>query len=257
MPELVSREVTAADDAWIYVPDDAETTHTGDYLLVYYPTYWAGPTQVVQTHSERPAAELVAEVLAQVRDHGRSDVVWWVRDGLHPDGLEQHLVGAGARRDETLTVLAKALDQPIPPAPGEPEVRAVADLATLQDDHRVGVAAFEEQMPSEAELQAELERLVGSNLTQTRLVAYLDGVPVGMGGARIADGAVRLWGGGTVPEYRRRGVYAAVLRARLNWALEQGARFALTRGRVETSAPILRREGFGVFGERRSYRLNA
>jgi hypothetical protein len=39
-------------------------------------------------------------------------------------------------------------------------------------------------------------------------------------------------------------------------ARERDATLALVKGRVETSAPILRRAGFALYGEERCYRLD-
>jgi GNAT superfamily N-acetyltransferase len=63
----------------------------------------------------------------------------------------------------------------------------------------------------------------------------------------------RLWGGGVIPEARGRGVYRTMVAARLKYAVENGATMALVKGRVETSGPILRRLGFDVYGQERSY----
>ena len=48
---------------------------------------------------------------------------------------------------------------------------------------------------------------------------------------------------------------ARVLRHRLDHGAEHGAWMAITRGRVATSGPILRRAGFEAFGSERAYRV--
>jgi hypothetical protein len=65
----------------------------------------------------------------------------------------------------------------------------------------------------------------------------------------------QLWGAVTLREYRRRGVYRAVLAERLRLAHVHGATLALVKGRVETSGPILLRHGFAVYAEERCYWL--
>ncbi|HEY1118443.1 MAG TPA: GNAT family N-acetyltransferase, partial [Acidimicrobiales bacterium] len=85
------------------------------------------------------------------------------------------------------------------------------------------------------------------------VVAYLDDRPVGSGGLTVAGRDARLWGGGVLPETRGRGVYRALLAARLDYARDVGAELAIVKGRVETSGPILRRAGFEGFGQERSY----
>ncbi len=88
-----------------------------------------------------------------------------------------------------------------------------------------------------------------------RVIAYIDGEPVSTGGCSLVDGMARLWGAGTRPAWRGRGAYRAVLAERLRRAAEHGITLALVKGRVETSAPILRRAGFQPYGEERCYRL--
>jgi hypothetical protein len=52
-----------------------------------------------------------------------------------------------------------------------------------------------------------------------------------------------LWGGGTVPDWRGRGVYQAMVRYRAELALERGFRY-LQVDALPTSEPILSRSGF-------------
>lgn len=55
--------------------------------------------------------------------------------------------------------------------------------------------------------------------------------------------------------YRGRGIYRALVAARMTYAAEHGATMALTQGRTITSSPILQRLGFVSYGQQRSYRL--
>ena len=55
------------------------------------------------------------------------------------------------------------------------------------------------------------------------VVAYLDDRPVGSGGLTVAGPDARLWGGVVLPEARGRGIYRAVLAARLAYAGQAGA----------------------------------
>jgi GNAT superfamily N-acetyltransferase len=76
-------------------------------------------------------------------------------------------------------------------------------------------------------------------------VAYVDERPACAGwiyfhaNGRFAD----LWGGSTVPEERGRGLYTAVLNARLKEAAERGYRFVTTDA-SPMSRPILAKHGF-------------
>ena len=69
----------------------------------------------------------------------------------------------------------------------------------------------------------------------------------------MVDGVARLWGGAVVPSVRGKGVYRAVLDARLSYAVAYGATMALVKGKIDTSGPILRRAGFAAYGREPVY----
>ncbi|MCU0485485.1 MAG: GNAT family N-acetyltransferase, partial [Anaerolineales bacterium] len=75
--------------------------------------------------------------------------------------------------------------------------------------------------------------------------AYVNDVPASVAWIYFHPGSqfASLWGGSTREAYRRRGLYAALLRARAQAALRQGARY-LTVDATPMSAPILERHGF-------------
>ena len=88
------------------------------------------------------------------------------------------------------------------------------------------------------------------------MLARVDGEPASSGGCTLDGEVAKLWGAVTLPEFRRRGGYRAVLAERLRLARDHGATLALVKGRVETSAPILARAGFTDYGEERCYWLS-
>ena len=250
--------VLAAVDSWIWTPEDARRVETEDYLLVAFPPYLPSPTQVLRTRSERRPQELITEVREHLRGWGREQVVWWVKDGTRPGSLEQALLSADAEPVETLSVLARPIGVPRP-VPDDVEVRAVLDREGLVDWYAVQIDAFGGKPPADEDLVRGVEREISGAESGTALnvVAYRAGKPVGAGGVSVADGFARLWGGATVGRSRGRGIYRAVLEARAAWAREHGARAALVKARIETSAPILERAGFTSYGEERSYLLDA
>jgi GNAT superfamily N-acetyltransferase len=76
-------------------------------------------------------------------------------------------------------------------------------------------------------------------------VAYADGRPASCAWIRYHRGSqfASLWGGSTLPEYRKRGLYTALVAVRLQAALERGVRY-LAVDASPMSAPILQRYGF-------------
>jgi GNAT superfamily N-acetyltransferase len=87
-------------------------------------------------------------------------------------------------------------------------------------------------------------------------LADLAGRCAGTGGYTLRDDRVcRLWGGGVLPEFRRQGVYRALVADRIAAARARGATLALVKARADTSAPILVRAGFTHYGREIRYRL--
>jgi predicted GNAT family acetyltransferase len=76
-------------------------------------------------------------------------------------------------------------------------------------------------------------------------VVYLDDKPVASAWIRYKNTSqfASLWAGATLPDYRRRGVYTALLAIRAQEALKRGMRF-LTVDASAMSRPILEKLGF-------------
>jgi GNAT superfamily N-acetyltransferase len=159
---------------------------------------------------------------------------------------------------ETLDRLAWEPRELPPPRP-DVLVLPVLDEVGARALSRVDEVAFEDPPVPEERLPGLVQECV-SDFSQRiggRFVAWVDGEGVGDGGLSMAGDVARLWGGATLPHARRRGVYSAVLAERLRVAVGWGATLALVKGRIETSAPILRRFGFVAHGREVTYDLPA
>jgi GNAT superfamily N-acetyltransferase len=256
---LDAADVLARAAEWVWVPPFARELRTREYRVVAFPDHFAEPTVAmpVSFDSTRTAEEVVDDVLVAVDGLGRDTVALMGLGALTcPADLEAHLVDRGAALCETLAVLG--LDLTRPPlgldAPADVEVHEVADLDTLRDYDRISVEVFGGTLRTEDELVSSLDSLHDGG-RDPMLVAYRDGVAVGTGGYTVAGEVLRLWGGAVVPEARGAGVYRAVLDHRMRAGRALGCRLALVKGRVTTSAPILRRAGFAAYGEERGYRI--
>jgi hypothetical protein len=251
--------VAAASRAWNWVPPNATKVETDEYLLLRMPEWFGIGLELMRLDPgpERPAGEVLDEVLERAREFGLPEVNCWVK--LHNDpSLHDVFQQRGGVLDETLDVFALDLAGGAPDleVPGALELRWATDPDTMRDNLRVGAEVFGDSMPPDDELLAEVERArQDANAGSGSVVAYLDGVAVGCGGLSLVDGVARLWGGAVLEEARGRGAYRAVLDARLHRGVECGATMALVKGRVQTSGPILRRAGFEVYGQERSYRV--
>jgi GNAT superfamily N-acetyltransferase len=259
---LSAGSVVEASIAWSWIPDNATTAETDEYLLVRFPDYF---NHQLELTAFRPAGAgvagveaAVAAVLDRARQFGVPDLYWMVRLDSPPGVAE--LLGPRATLEVRLDVLALDLRQGAPqlPAPARAvDVRWVTDLATGRDGSQVGADVFGGSMPPPDRL-AENAKANSATFAAGEggiAVAYVDGHPAGSGGVSIVDGVARLWGGAVVESARGQGVYRALLAARLAYAVAHGATMALVKGRVETSGPILRRAGFAVYGQELIYRV--
>ena len=79
--------------------------------------------------------------------------------------------------------------------------------------------------------------------------------PAAAAGCTLAGPAARLWGAATLPGWRGRGAYRAVLGERLAQAHWRGATLALVKGQVGAAGPILLGAGFTAYGRERCYTL--
>lgn len=243
---------------WIWLPDGAPRVVTDEYTVVAYPEHFGQPTQVFGTTSTRSPLDLWGRVGESAQELGRSTASWWVDDDTIPHGLEPLLQERTGDAHEIVSVLALDLSCGLPAAnlPDSVTATVVEDEAALRAWALVNHGAWDAPLPSEEEFARQVadldqERSHG----EVRVVGCLDGLPVSIGGCTIVAGVARLWGAATLRDRRRQGGYRVVLHERLRQARNSGASLALVKGRVSTSAPILRGVGFRVMGDERAYRV--
>ncbi|WP_156822532.1 hypothetical protein [Demetria terragena] len=254
--------VLAASARMIWVPPEAERVDTDEFTMVRYGNDFLHQTCVFAVQSDRPTSQVIAIVDEQTRTWGR-DSVWWnaISEHTRPRSLEEALIARGGAVVERLAVLALDLTGPLPDLeiPDDAEVVLPTGVDHVRDIRAISEAAFGSTGSAAPDPQISLDRDVADREAgrAVRVVTYLDGVPAACGGTTFYPGGVAaLWGGSTHPDQRGRGAYRATLDWRLRDAAARGARMALVKGRVDTSAPILRRAGFVEYGEERVYQLS-
>lgn len=257
MSDLDLATVTAANEAWVLEPEGTQVVQTGEYRLARLPDRYPDPLQVQWVRSTRPAEAVLADVIARAVEFGLPDAGVYVRLSA-PDGLEEALLARGAQLTATGDVLALAMpaDIKVPDLPGL-ELRWASVPQITRDANTIGVAVFGGS-PAPDDVVARRAEAVAETVaagTGGSMVAYVDDIPVAMTTLDVVDGVARLAGGAVLEAYRGRGIYRALVAARLTYAAEHGATMALTQGDVTTSSPILRRLGFVWYGQERSYRL--
>jgi GNAT superfamily N-acetyltransferase len=125
------------------------------------------------------------------------------------------------------------------------DIRRVEDASGFEDFIALNRRLWPEDEGLEDWL-AEIRKTVLEEPSRVGVyVAYADGKPVCS--ARIdlppASPFASLWGGATLPEYRKRGIYTAVLAIRAREAIARGYRF-LTIDASPMSRPIVAKLGF-------------
>jgi hypothetical protein len=147
-------------------------------------------------------------------------------------GFEDH---AGARH----SFAAKAADAP----PESPRVIRISEPGQIADFRFVAEKVFHKNFQFTSDQLAE--GLKAGSTEHLGYIAYFEDQPVSIGRlythARSIFGG--LYGGGTIPEFRGRGFYRAVVAARARDATALGAKYLIVDAKP-TSEPILRRMGF-------------
>lgn len=91
-------------------------------------------------------------------------------------------------------------------------------------------------------VRRDLMALMGSD--HRLFLAWVDGMPAGIGAYRELEGAAYLHGSVVLERFRGRGAYRALVAARLQHLALQGIPLAVTHAREATSAPLLTRQGW-------------
>jgi GNAT superfamily N-acetyltransferase len=180
----------------------------------------------------------------------------WCPDGaIEVRSDEYRLRAKGAIVTDEAQVLARELTPYEPPAelPANLTIELVRDECTFRAASDVTVKGWERPEPDPAELARQLEETLDDleRWSDFRVVAFVDGEPASTGGCTLAGQVAQLWGAVTLPAFRHRGAYRAILAERLRLARQHGADLALVKGRATTSAPILLRSGFTDYGQDR------
>lgn len=270
MSPLTTQQVLDAAAAMQWTPKGTIELLTDDYRLVRYPEWMVCRTfpaaHVTWSRTARPLDEVIVEVAERVRGWALPRVAWWVSAASQPPDTEETLRAYGAALINETRVLARGLGEPDIGAPVGVDVELVRDERTFRAASDLTVRGWRRTEPDQAEFARQLAEALGELERQSvfRVVAYVNGQPVSTGGCTLAADAgpagqvsqvAQLWGAFTLPAFRGRGCYRAVLAEQLRLARQHGVGLALVKGRVLTLAPILLRSGFADYGGERCYWL--
>ncbi|HEV2360285.1 MAG TPA: hypothetical protein VGS21_01145, partial [Acidimicrobiales bacterium] len=201
------------------VRDDRWTLVLGEGSDAWSAVVWSGL-------DEATADDAIAEVIARLGglDSLPADFEWKYYAHDLPADLPARLEAAGLRPDEEEAVVVaeiSAVAGAIDPVPGI-EVRGATDAGEIADLVRVHDEAFGEEHEFIGKmLLAELE-LPEQERTQFGVVAYSADDGRAVSAARVElnreSDIASLWGGGTIPSWRGRGVYRATVAWRAAFA---------------------------------------
>jgi GNAT superfamily N-acetyltransferase len=195
--------------------------------------------------SDLDATDADAVIAEQVRRLAGRPWEWKHYSYDKPADLRERLLAAGftPEQEEALLIAEIAdLDVDLKPPPGV-ELRAVED----EDDVAAFVAVHDEVFGGD---YSSLGRVLWSALeerpgTAAAVVAWAEGSPISAARAEFHTGTgfVSLWGGGTLPSWRGRGVFRSLVAYRAALARDLGFRYLQVDASPD-SRPILRRLGF-------------
>ncbi|GHB56327.1 hypothetical protein GCM10010331_50350 [Streptomyces xanthochromogenes] len=197
--------------------------------------------------SELTEADADAEIAAQVRHFASLGHEWEWKLYAHdrPADLGQRLLAAGLEAEPAETVMvARVADLPHDTEPPAGiTLRPVTDAAGVELMARVHDLAFDNGSARFGERL--LAQFAEAPDTVTAVVAMAGDVPVSSARMDFHLGTefASLWGGGTAPEWRGRGIYRALIAYRARIAAERGYRY-LQVDASDQSRPILQRLGF-------------
>ncbi len=203
---------------------------------------------------ERTADAAIAEQVRHYAELG-TEFEWKLYGHDCPADLDRRLLAAGftAEPPETLMV-AETARIAAPAAPvAEPEgvrlvpVTGMDGVELMADVHERVFGASRVRIRERLAVQLAEGSVVA-------VLALAGGVPVSAARMDLHPGTefASLWGGGTAPEWRGRGVYRALVAYRAREALARGYRYLQVDASAE-SQPILARLGFAALATTTPY----
>jgi GNAT superfamily N-acetyltransferase len=186
----------------------------------------------------------VAEIRSFLRTRNRAGAEWELGESCTPPDLVERLLELGLCRDAeepyaTGMVLAGPFAAPASPGVTTRRVASVEEIVLAREIQRAAFGIGDDELDVErARVDFEVEGVTGSTF-----LAFVDGEPAAAAYAAYTPLGLLLFGGATLPAFRGRGAYRALVAARAREAAARGTPALVTHaGRL--SRPILERLGF-------------
>lgn len=221
----------------------------------HVPLHWRSFRDGFISYTQLTGETTDAAIDAQLHAFGAAGVnfEWKVYDYDQPDDLAERLAARGFAIEEPETILVlplSAAPATLLTPPAQP-VRRLTDPDELDSALQVQRALWQQ---SYAGLAGFLRDVMIMQPDEVAVyVAAIDGVVVASAWMfqRAGSAFASLWGGATLPAYRARGIYTALVAARVQEATRRGAAFVSVDA-GPNSLPILTRLGFLPIGTARA-----
>lgn len=192
------------------------------------------------------ADQVIQEQLRWYKEHvNGSGLEWKTYDHDTPPDLPQRLIAHGfaASEREALLVLDLENCPDIYLQPVTADVRQITAAGQFREVADIQTAVYGEDF---GWLTKQINENIAAQPDYWRIyMAYVDHVPACAAWISFPPKSqfAGLWGGATLKEYRKMGLYTAVVAVRAQEALRRGYRF-LTVDASDMSRPILEKRGF-------------
>lgn len=192
-----------------------------------------------------PSDELVAGIKDQISYFSRlqQDFEWKVFEHDQPKNLKEILMNQGFNAEPWEAFLVRDFEDITDKIKVNPKVK-IKRLTKLEE-----VSDYEKVLKSvhgEGQQPWLRKEFIEQPEIASLYVAYIKNVPVSIGRLCFDEEQpdfAGFFGGSTLPEYRRQGIYTALVFARIQEAIDKGYRYGYVDA-LPTSEPILKKMGF-------------
>lgn len=233
-----------------------EVVRTPRFQVILQPDLpFAGPNSISYIRCLGVGPDRVIDEARSIVARRGLPVFWVVDPGVEPPNLAGFLEARGIPYDSEVKVMVLPIDTRLdaPPVPGLEIRDGLADDDSFNAADAVNREAFRSTLPADAAANARRRRNQLAAGNRRLILATVDGEPAGSAGLSLfPPGGAIINGGAVRPKFRGRGVYRAMIAARLAMARDAHVPGVIVWG-GNMSAPILERLGFETVGWRRFY----
>jgi len=224
----------------------AERDIQPERVRYYIPSMNFGFVLYSQLSAEN-ADDVIADCIAYYQKKG-CDFEWKYFDYDMPADLPDRLIAHGLQPEEAEAVMVLALDNAPARLLDTPkfDVQRATTAEQLHDADAIQSVVWSDE-PREKASERVLSMWDTDPNSVSLHIAYVDNQPVSYGRVEFSQGDnpfASIWAGATLPDYRGRGIYTAVVASRLQEAQDRHYKLLTVDAKPDTSMPILKKLGF-------------